>query len=400
MLHESTLHIEQFGKLRDNYRIAFVYGNRSEDFSLDQTTARLIQELQVRGHEISLIRTKLKSKELFSLGNVFEQTLVKESSLVSRALKMGAPAMATLTNLWSIRRPDIVFICADGSLGWSAIKSARKLKIPSISDIRTHFISNNKLNHNPGGKLFRGAVMAYLRKFHNSTQCTLVHSLELKRQLSALGFTNLEVVPTSVDTDLFNPRKRSGILRKSWSADESTKVLIYFSDGKKDEYLTETVRFFKHNLSHLNSVKLIIISANQNKLFDKKINNLFILPQLDYTELSECLASTDLMLSPGTFDVNRVEIIEAMACGIPVLFQTTNSNHLLLENNVNSFLVQSDKFTDFTRVLIDLIQNPALLKSAGLNARQSALNFEWNYLLDRIESIFKSVTHNNPQQII
>ena len=264
MLHESTLHIEQFGKLRDNYRIAFVYGNRSEDFSLDQTTARLIQELQVRGHEISLIRTKLKSKELFSLGNVFEQTLVKESSLVSRALKMGAPAMATLTNLWSIRRPDIVFICADGSLGWSAIKSARKLKIPSISDIRTHFISNNKLNHNPGGKLFRGAVMAYLRKFHNSTQCTLVHSLELKRQLSALGFTNLEVVPTSVDTDLFNPRKRSGILRKSWSADESTKVLIYFSEGKKDEYLTETVRFFKHNLSHLNSVKLIIISANQN----------------------------------------------------------------------------------------------------------------------------------------
>ncbi len=400
MLHESTLHIEQFGKLRDNYRIAFVYGNRSEDFSLDQTTARLIQELQVRGHEISLIRTKLKSKELFSLGNVFEQTLVKESSLVSRALKMGAPAMATLTNLWSIRRPDIVFICADGSLGWSAIKSARKLKIPSISDIRTHFISNNKLNHNPGGKLFRGAVMAYLRKFHNSTQCTLVHSLELKRQLSALGFTNLEVVPTSVDTDLFNPRKRSRILRKSWSADESTKVLIYFSEGKKDEYLTETVRFFKHNLSHLNSVKLIIISANQNKLFDKKINNLFILPQLDYTELSECLASTDLMLSPGTFDVNRVEIIEAMACGIPVLFQTTNSNHLLLENNVNSFLVQSDKFTDFTRVLIDLIQNPALLKSAGLNARQSALNFEWNYLLDRIESIFKSVTHNNPQQII
>ena len=400
MLHESTLHIEQFGKLRDNYRIAFVYGNRSEDFSLDQTTARLIQELQVRGHEISLIRTKLKSKELFSLGNVFEQTLVKESSLVSRALKMGAPAMATLTNLWSIRRPDIVFICADGSLGWSAIKSARKLKIPSISDIRTHFISNNKLNHNPGGKLFRGAVMAYLRKFHNSTQCTLVHSLELKRQLSALGFTNLEVVPTSVDTDLFNPRKRSGILRKSWSADESTKVLIYFSEGKKDEYLTETVRFFKHNLSHLNSVKLIIISANQNKLFDKKINNLFILPQLDYTELSECLASTDLLLSPGTFDVNRVEIIEAMACGIPVLFQTTNTNHLLLENNVNSFLVQSDNFTDFTRVLIDLIQNPALLKSAGLNARQSALNFEWNYLLDRIESIFKSVTHNNPQQII
>ena len=395
MLHESSLYIEQFGKLRDNYRIAFVYGNRSEDSSLDQTTARLIQELQVRGHEISLIRTRIKSKELFSLGNVFEQTLVKESSLVSRALKMGAPAMATLTNLWSIRRPDIVFVCADGSLGWSAIKSARKLKIPSISDIRTHFISNNELNRNAGGKLFRGAVMAYLRKFHNSTQCTLVHSQEAKRQLSGLGFTNIEVVPTSVDTELFNPHKRSGILRKSWSADESTQVLIYFSEGKKDQYLTETVRFFKNNLSHLNSVKLIIISTSQNKLFDKKINNLFVLPRLDYIELSECLASTDLMLSPGSSDVNRVEIIEALASGIPVLFQTTNSNHLLLEDNVNSFVVQSDKFTDFTRALMDLIQNPTLIRSAGLNARQSALNYEWNYLIDRVEHIFATVTHNN-----
>ena len=101
------------------------------------------------------------------------------------------------------------------------------------------------------------------------------------------------------------------------------------------------------------------------------------------------------MLSPGSSDVNRVEIIEALASGIPVLFQTTNSNHLLLEDNVNSFVVQSDKFTDFTRALMDLIQNPTLIRSAGLNARQSALNYEWNYLIDRVEHIFATVTHNN-----
>ncbi len=395
MSDESPLHIEHFGKLRESLRIAFVYDNHTEDSSLDQSTARLIQELQARGHEISLIRTKTKAKVMFAIGNVFEQTLVKKSNLVSRALKMGSPAMAELTHLWSIRRPDIVFVSADGALGWSAIKSARKLKIPSVSDIRSKFTSTNQLDKKAGAKLFRGAVMAYLRKFHNSTQRTLIHSNEIKRHLSGLGFDNLEVVPSSVDTELFNPRKRSETLRKSWGANETTSVLVYFSQGKKDKNLKWIVRFLNQSKFELHSLKLVIITTTKDKTEDKNIEHLFRVSQLDNSELSEYLASADLMLAPGNFDSSSVEIVESLASGIPVLCQTTISNNKLLIHNVNSIIVQSEKEDDYLRTLNDILKKREYIKHMGFNARQSAMNYEWNYLIDKIESIFSSVTSRN-----
>jgi len=395
MSYESPLHIEHFGKLRESLRIAFVYDNHTEDSSLDQSTARLIQELQARGHEISLIRTKTKAKKMFAIGNVFEQTLVKKSNLVSRALKMGSPAMTELTQLWSIRRPDIVFISADGALGWSAIKSARKLKIPSVSDIRSKFTSTNPLNHKTGAKLFRGAVMAYLRKFHNSTQRTLIHSNELKRQLSSLGFENLEVVPSSVDTELFNPRKRSELLRRSWGADASTTVLVYFSQGKKDNNLKWLIRYLNKFNTAIYSLKLVIISTTKDNTDHKYVENLFRVSQLENSELSEYLASADLMLAPGNFDISSVEIVESLASGIPIICQTTILNNKLLINAVNSVVVHSEKEEDFLITLSDVMKKPELIKHMGFNARQSAMDYEWNYLIDRIESIFSSVTTRN-----
>jgi len=91
------------------------------------------------------------------------------------------------------------------------------------SDFRTNFQSYSK--HYGVGWL-RKPIVAYLRKFHNATACTMVPTKELQRTLSENGFVNLKVVSRGVDTSLFNLTKRDNHLRSTWGANEQTKVMI------------------------------------------------------------------------------------------------------------------------------------------------------------------------------
>jgi len=397
MSDESPLLIEHLGQLSEALRIVFVYDNNNLDSNgLDRSTALLVQGLQRRGHEISLIRTKSNVKDNLIFDEDFDDGLIKKSSLVSRSLKLGWPTTTELTNLWLIRRPDLVFVSAEGSLGWSAIKSARKLKIPSVTDIRGKF-KTHKLTHKPVSKLLRGAVMAYLRKFHNSSQRTLVQSNELKRQLSELGFENLEVVPYGVDTELFTPAKRSDALRASWGCDSSTRVLLYFSQGKKDKHLKWLTQLVLKTKSIRIPLKLVVISSSLDKDPRRvRSDSIYVVPALKNSDLCEYLASSDLMLAPSNFESASQEIIESMASGLPILWQSKADRNKVLINDVNCFMVESDNESDYLKRLLNIVERAELLKSIGSNARQSAMSYEWNFLVENLESIFRAVSKRHP----
>jgi len=398
MSDESPLLIEHLGQLSETLRIVFVYDNNNlESNGLDRSTALVVQGLQRRGHEISLIRTKSKIKDNLNFDEDFDDRLIKKSNLVSRSLKLGWPTTTELTNLWLIRRPDLVYVSAEGSLGWSAIKSARKLKIPSVTDIRSKFKSTSKLNQKPVSKLLRGAVMAYLRKFHNSSQRTLVQSNELKRQLTDLGFEHLEVLPYGVDTEMFNPIKRSDALRSSWGCTPSTTVLLYFSQGKKDKHLKWLTQFILKSRSFRTPLKLVVIPSGLDKdSIRVKSDFIHVASSLKSSELSEYLASSDLMIAPSSFESASQEIIESMASGLPILWQSKADRNKVLIDEVNCFMVESDNESEYIHRLLSITEKPELLKTIGSNARQSAMSYEWNFLVENIESIFKSVSKRHP----
>jgi glycosyltransferase involved in cell wall biosynthesis len=392
MSEDQPLHVEHFGPSRGTLRIAMVSETYPPEVNgIAYAVSRMVQGLQSRGHEISLIRPRNKRSDIPQIGERFAETLVRGAPLsINKNLKLGLPAKDELSKLWSIRRPDLIHIATEGPLGWSALKTARKLKIPSISDFRTKFYTQHQ---QPGVQWLRGAVMAYLRKFHNSSQCTMVPTSELKRELSAMGFHNLEVVPRGVDTDLFNPEKRSAALRASWGADEDTLVLIYIMQGNKDKYVKWILRAFKLAKANIGSVKLIVIGTKKSKPISKTQQEDIIASQglLD-SEWPIYLASADFLLSPGPNDGLSHKVIEAMASGLPILTHNSIATSHLLINNVNSLVIQQEEESSFLTSFAQAITQRRMLKDIGLKARQTAMNYEWSYVVERIENIFLSIS--------
>jgi glycosyltransferase involved in cell wall biosynthesis len=78
--------------------------------------------------------------------------------------------------------------------------------LPVVSDFRTNF---HAYSRHYGIGWLRPLVMAYLRKFHNRTTCTMVPTEGLKSELAAAGFKNLGALIAAVDAMLAkDPRLR------------------------------------------------------------------------------------------------------------------------------------------------------------------------------------------------
>jgi len=386
------LQVEHFGPARGVLRIALVSETYPPEINgIAYAVSRMVQGLRARGHEISLIRPRNKRSDIPMVSESFAETLVRGAPVtINNNLKLGLPAKDELFKLWSVRRPDLIHIATEGPLGWSALKAARKLKIPSITDFRTKFYTQHQ---QPGIQWLRGAVMAYLRKFHNSSQCTMVPTNELKRELNNMGFHNLEVVPRGVDTDLFNPEKRSIALRSSWGADDESLVLIYIIQGNKDKHLKWILRALKLAKSTVGNVKLVLVTNRQVKPTKKtRTEDLVAAHDLQESEWPSYLASADLLLSPGVGDGLSNKVIEAMSSGLTIMTHTSVATSHLLINNVNSLVVTQDDESSFLTQFVQIVGQRKMLKDVGLKARQTALSYEWNYVVERIENIFQAIS--------
>jgi hypothetical protein len=175
------------------------------------TLGQLVDGLGARGHAVSLIRPRQHARDGRSAR--WERvdvstTLVPAMPLPGYAgLQMGVPAGATLRDEWRRRRPDAVYVATEGPLGYSAVRTARRLGIRVLGGFHTNF--HGYLRHYHAAWL-QHVALGYLRHVHNLMDGTIVATADLRRRLQGLGFTNLQVLGRGVDTQRFRPERRCG----------------------------------------------------------------------------------------------------------------------------------------------------------------------------------------------
>jgi glycosyltransferase involved in cell wall biosynthesis len=207
--------VDDYPAQRRSLRIAVVTETYPPEVNgVARTIASVVEGLRAHNHDLQLIRPGQKKGERAIDGESFHEVLMRGLPIPRYPqLRMGLTSKRTLVKLWSTQRPDIVHIATEGPMGWSALQAAAHLKIPLCSDFRTNFHAYSK--HYGVGWLHK-PIMAYLRKFHNLTQCTMTPDEGLRRQLTDYGFRNVVVVSRGVDTTLFHPLRRSAALREQW----------------------------------------------------------------------------------------------------------------------------------------------------------------------------------------
>ena len=385
---DSPIVLEDYPATRPSLRIAVVTETWPPEVNgVAMTLAKLVQGLSHRNHDVQLIRPRQTKSESPLNDASLEEVLMRGMPIPRYPeLKLGLPSKKTLVKTWTLRRPDVVHIATEGPLGWSALQAAKVLKLPVTSDFRTNFQSYSK--HYGVGWL-RKPIVAYLRKFHNATACTMVPTRELMRTLSENGFANLKVVSRGVDTKLFNISKRDTSLRSSWGATDNTKVLISVGRMAPEKNLDQVLKTYEALKLTGQSFKLVMVGDGPLKeQFQKRYPEIIFPGMLSQSNLAAYYASSDLFIFPSQTETFGNVTLEALASGIPVLAFDCAAARDWVQTGINGWLVAENNPEGFAAQAVTVFSSKDLLGQITQSTRQQVVHLDWDQIAEQVESVF------------
>lgn len=352
------------------------------------TLKRVVDGLRSRGHLVQLVRPRQASETpLTQLADTGDVLLRGMAIPRYPHLQLGLPSRKQLEPLWMRKRPDLVHIATEGPLGWSALRVARKLRIPVTSDFRTNFHAYS--SHYGMGWLSK-PIMAYLRRFHNQTVTTMVPTRGLAGRLAATGFERVEVVARGVDLGLFDPARRNPSLRALWGAGAETPVMLCVGRLAREKNLPLLIRAYAQVKLIRPDVKLVLVGDGPARAeLQAMAPDAIFTGTLNREQLARHYASADIFGFPSQTETFGNVVLEAMASGLAVVAFDYAAAAENIRHGHTGMLSAMDEAESFVQHLLALAQDAALRRRIGAAARTTARNCDWNTIVEQIESVMQ-----------
>ena len=300
-------------------------------------------------------------------------------------------------------RPDVVEAHCAYNLPWTALHYARGRPASRVvgvymTDLPRAYVEPlalRLLGARLGGAL-TGAAEGYVRTLYRRLDATVAISPALATRLRGLGVPRVECIPLGVDLEVFHPSRRDPELRRELGVREEEPLLVYAGrlDGEKRASLL--VEAFERLPPGLEARLVLVGDGPQRASLEARAAadpRLRVLPfQPDRAALARLLASADLYVSAMPYETFGLSVIEAQACGLPVVGVAGGAmiDRVPAGSGVGR-LAPVDSAAGFAGTLEAALRDPEL-RAAGRRARAMVeARFSWASTFDRVFGLYDSL---------
>jgi glycosyltransferase involved in cell wall biosynthesis len=170
---------------------------------------------------------------------------------------------------------------------------------------------------------FRKVTESYARNIYNRFDMTLAVSRKLVKKLQRIGLERVRKLNLGVDLELFTPMRRDWEYRRSLGVGDEETLLIYSGRLSQDKRIDVLLDAFEM-ISEYFRGKLIITGDGPSRSSviktSQRMHKLEYFPVLsDRNKVARLLASADLYVTASPYENLGLSIIQAQACGLPVV---------------------------------------------------------------------------------
>ncbi|HWP34035.1 MAG TPA: glycosyltransferase family 1 protein, partial [Thermodesulfobacteriota bacterium] len=279
------------------------------------TLGRLAAHLAGRGHELLLIGPRYRE-------NAGRPGLVDVPAVplpfypeMRVALPFWRRAFAALDRF----APDLVHVATPATLGWAAVRHARRRGYPVVSSYHTNLTAYSLYYH-------LGAVVPiawrYLRWFHNATRRTYCPTPAVQAELAARGIERTELWPRGVDPDRFSPAHRSPALRARYGFAADDPVLLYVGRLAREKELDRLFRAYAALRPRFPGLRLLLVGDGPDRPRLARTyggEGVVFAGRQTGEALAAHYASADVFAFPSPTETFGNVVQEALASGLPVV---------------------------------------------------------------------------------
>ncbi|MGD9598733.1 MAG: glycosyltransferase [Steroidobacteraceae bacterium] len=262
--------------------------------------------------------------------------------------------------------PDLIEVGDAFHPAWCAAHVAQRRGIPLVA----FFHSNlpQLVTQRMGGMIGDGFAR-YVRWLYARFDVVFAPSRYMREYLHELGVARVICQPLGVDIETFHPGMRTLDVRRELALPDDTRLLVYAGRFSGEKNLPVLIEAFER-LGR--PYHLLLIGGGEDKAYAP---NVTAMPyRRDSAELARWIASCDALVHAGTRETFGLVIVEALACGRPVIAARAGAVPELVDERVGALATPDDpaSFADAIAALYDRD-----IEAIGAAARARALRLSW-----------------------
>lgn len=280
-------------------------------------------------------------------------------------------------------RPDII---EAGDAYWyaaAALGAAQRLAVPAIAFCHSDVHS---LVRRWAGALPAAAVARYLHHIYSRFTRVLAASDVVLSHLREIGIDNAVRQPLGVDTELFHPRLRDRDIRRRLGLAPQTRLLVFagrFAAEKNMWVLEQALRIL--------GPPYVLLAVGGGPHPPRGANVITLPFEAQADSLAGWLSSADALVHAGDQETFGLVVLEAMACGLPVVGPDAGGIRELIDDAVGVRVRPRDPKAMAEGIAALFAADPL---TRGARARERVVaRFDWNAVMPDIIAHYRAAHH-------
>ena len=182
---------------------------------------------------------------------------------------------------------------------------------------------------------------------------------------------------------------------------ENPNTLLFVGLISPRKGLLDLVKAMKIIIERIQDVKLNIVGSIESKKYSDILNeyvktnklkgNVNFTGYLSEAELKQKYREATLFVLPSYEESQGIVLLEAMACGKPVVASNVGGIPFVVEEGKTGLLFESGNVEDLADKIMTILKNEELGEKMGEAGRERAKEFTWDKIAERTVEVYKEI---------
>ena len=348
-------------------------------------------QLEKRGHEVHIFTTEREDEQIKNIGVNIPVAYFRATSFLIKYpdFKIAYPNFFETYKAVNRIKPEIIHAHTPSPQAWTLYLIARLKRLPMVSTY--HTLLPDFLDHTVIKKIdllnTAGAITwAYTRSFYNKMDTVVSPSQALAKELNLHGIKRpIEVISNGIDPARFYPGEKKS----------SAVKLLHLGRMSYEKNIDVLLKAFREVLKTNPEIELTIVGGGPDleklKSLSRELSiddNVIFTGPVSHEQVREMYISHDFFITSSTIETEGLVILEAMACGLPIVGVDKLAIPQIVKDGINGFIAPAGNPSEISDRIIRLAENKELRLAFSKKSIEISSEYHIGRSIEKIENLY------------
>lgn len=202
--------------------------------------------------------------------------------------------------------------------------------------------------------------------------------------------SRISVIPNGVDAEEFRPDENARKSVRAAIGVGQDQLMAVFVGG---DWERKGLRYAIAGVAATSAWHIAVVGEGDRSMFTSMAEKMHAAGRVHFVgkvaDPQRYLAAGDVLLFPSAYEAFPLTVLEAAACGLPLLVTPVSGARDLVVEGLNGWLIERDSKVIAERLA--LLMDPMLRQTMGRHARASISRFNWDTHVDAYVDVYRKI---------